>query len=348
MITRIPYDANGYLNMGELFPHVLPYTWIWGGRGIGKTYGVLKDCRLDNPRKFVLMRRTQTQIDMLWKPMFNPFNAIDNDCGTITTIVRDGKIGMFYEGEIREDGTVAPVGLPIGYALALSVIHNVRGIDLSDVEIVVYDEFIPERHERPIKDEYNAFLNAMETIGRNRELQGRPALQFIGLTNSNTLGNPYFLGMGVIRTVSNMIKRGTEIWTNPDRGIMLVNILRSPISEAKKNTSLYRMAGEGSFSDMALGNDYSLDVCTRPGTFPLAEVKPLCAVGEICVYQHKALPVYYVSSHTSGSPERYNSDETSLLRFRRDWWTLWAEYLGNNIVFQDILCEILWKKYFGS
>ena len=345
-MNKIPYTGDGYLDVGNILPHVPPFVWIWGGRGIGKTYGVLKNVRYDNPRKFLIMRRTQKQIDLLRKPFFNPFKTIDADTGGMTAVVRDGDIGIFYVGT-EQDGKVLPCGPVLGYAIALSTVHNVRGIDLSDVDVIVYDEFIPEPHERPIKHEYEAFLNAIETIARNRELKGKPPVQFIGLTNSNSLGNPYFLGMGVIRTVDKMVKTGREVWEDPERGLMLINVTRSPISTLKAKTALYRLAREGEFADMSLGNDYVQDVASRTGRIPLAECKPVVSVGELCIYRHKTRNVYYCCDHFSGNPEHYNADETALRKFKTFNMYLWGEYMETNIVFQDILCEILFKKYFN-
>lgn len=348
MLQNVVYLDNGYLGMGEMFPHLLPFTWMWGGRGIGKTYGTLLDIRLVHPRKFIYMRRTQKQADMVYLPLTFPFKRIDADHKIHTTVVREKDLGVFYDAEFDEAGELQPRGDPLGYALALATIHNIRGVDLSDVDILIYDEFIDEPHARPIRDEYGALLNAYETINRNRELEGRPPLQFLGLTNSNSLGNPYFLGMGVIRTVDSMIKRKREIWADAQRGIMLINVLESPISEQKRNTALYRMAGDGAFVDMSLGNEYSADYCSNPGYIPLRECRPLCVVGELCIYEHKHSRNYYVTDHVSGSPKkRYGGDGVSLLSFRRDWFGLWGAYLDRGIVFQDILCEILWKKYWG-
>lgn len=345
MLNSVPFNGAGYLDVPQLLGHVLPYTWIWGGRGTGKTYGFLEDVRYTDPRRFLLLRRTQTQIDLLSKPAFNPFKPIDAAHGSETLCKMDHKVGIFYNAVI-EDRKPVPAGPPAGYAVALSTIHNVRGIDLSDVDIVIYDEYIPEPHERPIKDEYLAFLNAMETIGRNRELQGRPPLQFIGLSNANSLGNPYFLGMRVIRVVDRMLSTGRQIWTDPDRGLMLVNITASPISQAKAETSLYKLAGQGEYAEMSLGNEFSQDVCSRQGTIPLAELRPLVTVGELTLYKHKRdRDLLYCCDHRSGTPPVYMADETSLKRFRRDYWDIHAAYMDNDIVFMDILCEILLKKY---
>ena len=345
MIEHIPYTDKGYLDMGEILAHVPPFVWMWGGRGIGKTYGALKAVRYDTPRKFILMRRTQKQIDMIYNPMLHPFKKIDKDVGKSTVIVKDGDIGVFYTGVKDDEGKLVPQGEPLGYAMSLATIYNVRGIDLQEVKVLIFDEFIPEPRERKMKDEYGAFKNAYETINRNRELEGLPPLQLIALTNSNTLGNPYFLGMKVIRVVDTMVKKKREIWTDPDRGLMLINIPRSPISEKKSKTALYLLDADDEYSRMSLGNEYSLDYCSNQGSFPLRELKPICVVGELCIYRHKSRDIIYIASHVSGSPRVYHADDTSLMRFRHDYWALWKVYLDHNIVFQDIMCEILWKKY---
>lgn len=347
MINKVPFNGAGYLDVGQLMAHVLPYTWIWGGRGTGKTYGFLQYVRYNHPMRFLILRRTQKQIDLLRKPAFNPFKPVDQDHKGITICRKDGEMGVFYAGR-EEDGKLLPEGLPLGYAVALSTVHNVRGIDLSDVEIVIYDEYIPEPHERPIRDEYLAFLNAMETIGRNRELQGRPPMQFIGLSNSNALGNPYFLGLQVIRTVDRMLQRQQEIWQDPGRGLMLVNIVRSPVSQAKADTSLYKLAGQGEFADMSLGNEFAQDFCSRQGSIPLQECRPLVSVGEITIYEHKVhKDLLYCCDHLSGTPDRYQADETSIKRFRRDYWYLQQDYMDQLFTFKDIMCEVLFKRYIG-
>lgn len=342
MINKVPFNGAGYLEVRDLVPHLQPFTWIWGGRGTGKTYGFLEYVRYVSPAPFLLLRRTQKQIDLLTK--LNPFRPIDGNNDGLTACKKDGEISVFYAG-VMEDGRIQPAGPPLGYAVALSTIHNIRGVNL-DVSWVIYDEYIPEPHERPIKDEYLAFLNAMETIGRNRELQGLAPMQFVGLSNANTLGNPYFLGMQVVRIVDRMLQRQQEIWQDPDRGLMLVNICCSPVSQAKAETALYKLAGDGEFAAMALDNDFTADHCSRQGSIPLAECEPVVTVGEITLYEHKRkTDLLYCCDHRSGNPDTIKADETGLKRFRRDYWWITDSYLDGSIVFKDILCEVLLKRY---
>lgn len=337
------YTSQGWLDAPAIRRGALPFTAIWGGRGIGKTYGFLRSVRYDDPAPFILLRRTQTMIDILSNPAYSPFRVIDRDCNAVTAVTKMTKyVTAFYGSD--EDGK--PAGSPVGYAMALSTIHNIRGFSADDIEYIIYDEFIPEPHERPIKNEYEALLNAYETINRNRELQGREPVKLIMLTNSNTLANPYFLGMGVLRQVDRMLTKQQTIWTDRQRGIMLINILGSPISEAKADTALYRMTGSKSaFGRMSLGNEFVSDHRSECRKIPLPECIPLVAIGEICVYRHKTRREFYVTDIVAGSPPVYAADNTDLQRCVHSFAYLITAYLDDRVVFGDYLSEVLFRKY---
>lgn len=347
------YTHDGWLDAGAIRSGALPFTWIWGGRGIGKTFGFLKSVRYDDPAPFILLRRTQTMIDLMSNPMFSPFLAIDNFVGGLTAVQPLNKyITAFYDGEKNDDGKIVPVGSPVGYAAALSTIHNIRGFS-SDAEYLIYDEFIPERHERPIREEYAAFQNAYETINRNRELEGRKPLISIALTNANQLANPYFTGMGVVKIVDKMLSTRREVYTLPDRGIMLINIVGSPISDRKSKTSLYRMSGDGAFADMALGNEFAGESRGKIRSVNLRECVPVVAVEDghsfVAIYRIKS-GGYYVTNHVSGTPPVYGSDDADLARFRKRYFVVWDRYLsaGGKIWFSDYEVEVNFRKIFGA
>ena len=61
------YDNNGYLDIEKIIRCGQPFIFIVGGRGTGKTYGMLKYV-LDNNIPFIYMRRTQAQADIINKP----------------------------------------------------------------------------------------------------------------------------------------------------------------------------------------------------------------------------------------------------------------------------------------
>ena len=211
--------------------------------------------------------------------------------------------------------------------------------------MLIYDEFIPERHERPIKNEGAAFLNAYETINRNRELSGKPPLQVICLANANDLSNAIFIELGLVRKAEQMKRKGQEISVDRKRGIGIFMLSESPISDLKRNTALYRLTSGSEFERMSIDNDFAGRDYANVVVRPLVEYRPVVAVGEICIYTHKNTNKLYVSLHTTGSPPTYTSGEADLKRFSRAYSWVWMEYMENNVEFEEILCEILLTKY---
>lgn len=292
------YLNNGYLNVPYILHYNVPFIFVVGGRGTGKTYGALKYV-LESETPFVYMRRTQSQADIISKPEFSPFKTVSRDTGIMVTSQPITKYNAaFYRAE--QDGEkLIPAGAPIGYTMALSTVSNLRGFDASDVQIILYDEFIPEKHERPLKNEADALFNAYETINRNRELSGRPAVKLLALSNANTLENPIFQKLEIIDKVYKMQKTGQTVTINEARGYAVVMLSESPISAAKDQTALYKLTRGSDFEQMAIANSYNIDF-TRPAAIDLIQYAPICTVEGITIYQHKSAPRLYVTLHKSG------------------------------------------------
>lgn len=340
------YDEKGYLNVKEILTLETPFIFIIGGRAIGKTYGFLKTV-YEEKTKFFYLRRTQAQVDIISKPEFSPFKSINHDCNYNIGVAPITKYSSgFYNMEENDSGKVVACGSPVGYIGALSTFSNLRGFDSSDVEVLIYDEFIPEKHERPIKNEADAFLNAYETINRNRELDGRKPLKAICLANANDMANAIFMSMGLVKIAENMKKKNKEIYINIERGYSVIMPKESPISEKKKNTALYRFAGDTEFSEMSLCNDFSSEEIGKIKSCNLKEYKPVVSVGEITIYKHKTKRLFYATTHKSGTPETFGSGDIELKRFRKSYGYIWREYIANRIEFEEYYVEILLTKYF--
>ena len=335
---------NGYLNMKDIIESPYPFIFMVLSRGTGKTFGALKYA-LDSGRKFIYMRRTQTQADMIRSDEMSPFSSLHRELGddylcrmrsvskNITGIYRIRK----EEGGDREELT--------GFIMALSTISNVRGFDTSDCDLLIYDEFIGEKHEKPIRLEGMAVLNAVETCGRNREISGRPPLKVVFMANSNDLANPLFMELGLVKTAEKMIRNKTEVQTIPERGIMMVISGSSPISKAKRETALYQMAGDSAFTQMALDNSFSLEFMEMVKSMSLREFRPLVEVGEIVIYQHKSRLLYYVTDHRSGKPPFYGTAEIDIRRFCNNYYYLKLSYLNRHIYFESYVLQVLFEKY---
>lgn len=342
------YLDSGYLNVEKLFNNKAALVFCTGARGTGKTYGCLKYL-LENKIPFILMRRTQIQIDTIKNDDFSPFKPIEEDTGIITTIKSINKsISAVYFASVDDTGKYVPEGQPIGYLIALSTIANIRGFNLERVQVLLHDEFIGEAHESKIKLEGQAFKNAIETIGRNRELKGKPPLKVIALANSNNLANPIYMEYELVATAEKMVAKGIEEVSLPERNIAVYHLMHSPISEMKKNTALYQSSGKNSeFYKMAIENQYSANEMVNIKSVNLQHYNIVCVVAEAAVYKHKTDGTYYLTGHIKGTPKKIYDGSVDLKLFRRECFYLWLAYLRKKVYFESYIYQVLLEKYFN-
>jgi hypothetical protein len=340
------YKDSGYIDIRKILSLGLAFNFIVGGRATGKTYTSLETV-IEDTIKFIYMRRTQSQADLINKPEFSPYKSLNRDFGWNIGTETISKYNAGFYNQVKQDDVYISQGAPLGYTCALSTISNMRGFDASDVDLLVYDEFIAEKHERPLKNEGMAFLNAYETINRNRELNGRKPLQVLCLANANDLANSIFMELKLVRKAEQMRRKKQEVYIDRERSIGLFILDKSPISQQKKTTALYRLTGGSNFERMSLDNDFSGEDIGRIASKPLVEYKPLVSIGEITVYEHKSNRTFYISTHKTGSPTTFGNGDAEIARFRRVYQWIWDEYMENNIEFEEYLCEILLTKVFN-
>lgn len=339
------YTESGFLDFRAVRDKGFPFNIIIGGRGSGKTYGALLSS-VEDGKKFCFMRRRQTQLDLINKPEFSPIKPICRDTGLHITMRPIAKgLSAFVPYETDEDGKEIPAGAPYGWTVALSTVSNIRGFDASDVELLIYDEAIPEKGELPIPHEAEKLFNCYETMNRNRELEGSRPLQLFCLANANDQTAPILEHLRLIRRLDRMLKTGTELWTDPDRGLLVLVLRDSPVSEAKRDTALYRLTAGSEFSAMALDNAFSYEDRVPTSSRPLAEYRPLVTVGEITIYKHKSSRSYYVSGHRTGSPPTFGTGDTALEQFRRAYGYLAGAWYDGRIDVEDYLAQVLLTKY---
>ena len=329
------YEESGYLNIAGILQFKQTFNFIVGGRATGKTYGALKTV-IQNKRKFMLMRRTQTQTDLINKPDFSPFKPV---CEDLKINIETANLSKYNSKFILNDEV-------IGYTCALSTIANMRGFDASDIDLLIYDEFIPERHERPLKNEGSAFLNAYETMNRNRELKGNRPLQVLCLANAFDIANPIFLELGLVGVVEKMEQHGQEVYIDRNKSICIVLPGSDRIQNKKAKTALYKLTEGSNFNKMALSNDFIYNPTDNIKSMPLREFNPLCSVGEITIYKHKSKRLFYVSEHRTGNPPTFKTDEVDLKRFIRKYGIqLYKNYLANRFRFENMLTKSLFEYY---
>ena len=69
---------NGYVDMARIIEQKYPFILMTGARGTGKTYGALKYV-IEHKMKFIYMRRTKLQADVISSPEMSPFAPVCDD-----------------------------------------------------------------------------------------------------------------------------------------------------------------------------------------------------------------------------------------------------------------------------
>lgn len=334
------YDKNGWLDMKNIVHtlqrHKISTLFVVAARGTGKTYGATSLVMEEYNGRMLYVRRTGPEIDMITDPEYNPFDKYNRSTGHNLFVERTGK----YTAHLKDGDEI------IGKVSSLKDMAK-RGISGEDVDVILYDEFIPEAHVLRFKGEGKAFLNMIETIGRNRELEGRPPVMVIALGNADAIRNPLFEDLNLTSMMSEMIRKGKEYSINYERAVAIVRPMKSPISEKKKSTSLYKLAHGTDFYEMAIENnfvDYT-ERCIK--SRDLRAYRPLVSVGQITIYRHKGERRYYATHHRSGSAEQFGTSKAELMAFRRQYVDVLDAHLSGRVEFEEFDVKTRLEEYYG-
>ena len=315
------YDVNADLSRGMTFNIVI------GGRGIGKTFSALRSA-VSLSGNFIYLRRSKTEIELCALPETNPFKAINNYDGTDYKIQRAGDLSTILD----------PEGSVRGYAMALSTFGNLRGVDFSDVDMIFFDEFVPQKNARPIKAEAEAFFNLYETVNRNRELDGRPPVRVLMLSNAVSINSPILSALDLVGILERMVAKGKEYYIDHERGILIHLPYDAEFAEEKRETALYRLTAGSRFSDHAIGNKFAYDSWYNVRPRPLGEYTPVCSYDDLYIYTHKSRREYYVCRSAADCPH-YDSTDT-LLNFRKALgFRLRDAAIEGKIIFSDFAAK---------
>lgn len=267
------YVKHGYIDIED--SDLANLTVLFGGRGIGKTYSVLKhrveNSLKDDHQKFIWMRDSAEVCKKIaaGKSLANPITENEKDI-PIITIDKSESNYSFIANKNSEDAKV------IGYLMALSTFHNARGINYDDVSVIVWDEFIPEEGAVVKKHQGTIFMNAYETVNRNRELEGKPPVKIIFLSNTNDIYSDVLEVLGVSGIIEDLMYNNKKSFRNRD--IWIEFLESKEFYEAKKDTFIYRITTDSKFKDMALNNKFTNSMALIRKKQPLKNAKGLLTV----------------------------------------------------------------------
>ncbi len=300
---------------------------IIGSRGVGKTYSTI-DYMMSLDTPFIYLRNKATQIDTCCSAFGNPFKKWSKNTGREVTIKATKDCGMIYERIADDDLQLR------GYALPLSIFENMRGVDLSDVTHVIFDEFI--ERDRLKFDQFSGFMNFYETVNRNRELEGEPPLQVFMLSNAQKLDSPILAGLDLVTQIENMVRTGQRNFTS---GNVWLSMPASAVSQAKKGTALYQIAQGTKYYDEAIENKFANDSFYGIRRQPLIEYIGFACIDGIYLYRHKSNNKYYACNTPCDNVPIYDSKVNTMLLYRSLYFTIGAAYSSGNLFFSDFMVK---------
>lgn len=172
---EIFYNYSGLLSKNRMINFVI------GGRGTGKSYNfkkLLLKQFLDKGKQFMIIRRRDSELEMMRKTYFND-------------VLQD-----MPDLEITVKGNVISVnGEEAGYFQALSTATNLRSSSFPNVFTIFFEEFIIENintNNRYLKQEVFTLFGLCETVFRHK-----PGCRVIFAANNGGITNPYFDHFGI-------------------------------------------------------------------------------------------------------------------------------------------------------
>lgn len=307
----------------ERYPDATFFIFI-SARGPGKTYSTLKYA-LDEQMYLVYFRRTLDELQRCTSEQYNPYKPINIDTGSDVHF-KTTKTDAFIYSESTDN--------IIGSAAAMSTFDNARGISVPECKLIFYDEFIRKPAQRKIRGEADIFFNAYESINRNKELLGEPAVKCVLASNAVNLDSEILAEFNIVHDIEVMISTGQELKYYPDKGIVVCLPKCKAFREQKENTALYRATRGTKYEAHALNNEFTYnDFSGITQVKAISEYLCLCSIEDIYIYKHKSRKEFYACQVRADS---IRFTERSLIQFMRHYGImLREEYFSGNLYFSD-------------
>ena len=257
---------DSYYHIGkdfEEYPDAVIFI-VWSRRGPGKTYSALRYPY--HKFKTLYMKRTNKDVkticeydgDIAFDP--SPWAPLNRDFGINVKprLLKDG-IGAFYDA----DPEGKPIGPVVNYIGSLNAIKTIKGMDMSEAEWIVFDEFIPLSGEVVKKAEGEMLLDLYETVNRDRRKRGRRGLKLMLFANAENISTHITNALEVVDTMAEMQASGQNILYDEKRRIFFHHITDAdfPMQDIELQDMYQVMQGtawaEKSFGGMFAANDFS-------------------------------------------------------------------------------------------
>lgn len=328
------------------------FQFYIGGRRIGKSYSALTMLNsrarenISHALDFPYMYLRLTDIEMRecadTEGDLNPYKSINTN---EHTDIRFEKIAeKTYQVRDYEDYE-QKIYTRLAIAKSLVSFGNLRGADFSNINEIVFDEFIPSEKVRKTPEIKKAgwlFNNMYETVNSNRELFGQPPVKVYFLANSFSLDSDILANFGLIKVIQGMLKRSQKRYTDRERSIY-VELCEAPeIAELKSKTALYKALGKDSkFTEFAIANQFHDEgLYMVLHSVELSHYKPLLTYENITIYVSNDSTHYYAREGAQDAPYMLKESERAL--FIKLFYTRYkCALLDNAMKFDSISTKLL-------
>lgn len=295
-----PYEVydDGYYHIAkdvEDYPNATIII-VYSRRGPGKTYGALWNS-LWKERSIIYMKRTNADVKLICDYNsesnfdLSPYKAINRDKGTNVhgKLIEDG-IGGFWH---YEDGH--PAGLPVAWCLSLNKAKSIKGLELSECDWMILDEFVPQKGEIVKHAEGEMLLDLYMTVNRDREERGQDPIKLILFANTEEISTPITNQLEVVDHMAELNASGKTHLYLEDRGILIHHITEAeiPIKEHKKKQGIYKAMAGTAWADKAFGGEFANNDFTNVKHFMLKGCTPL-------IHLHYKNKDYYIYKNQDG------------------------------------------------
>lgn len=242
---------------------------VIGGKGIGKTFGLRKQCVDDFIKhgcRFVELCRTKDECKAV---MVGYFDRLQ-DCGYFTEYVFKTEKNAGYVALKPVDESDKPNWKLCCYFVALTVFQREKKRTYSNVKRVIFDEAIidaKDRYHRYLPNEFFILANILDSIFREQP-NDKPIYRVYLLGNSCNLVNPYLQHLGV----NTVPKYGYSFYNN--KNTLLHYVEPTDAAEREQNTLVGRMLTGTAESEMVFGNKFEVgnesDIAQKPSNAKFA------------------------------------------------------------------------------
>lgn len=230
------FEQSDYYDFSKVLSRNAVYNFVVGGRGIGKTYGAVKDAisaYIKRGDEFVYLRRYKEE---LATARANFFAEVQHEFPEYQFRINGSK------GEVTNDGKHWHV---VVHFVALSTTQANKSVAYPRVTRIIFDEFIIEKGAvRYITNEVNTFNSFYSTVDRWKD-----KTRVLFLANAVQLSNPYFIEYGI---------RPHSEFSRYANGFICAHFVDSAdfMSKAVK-TRFGQFISDTAYADYAMGNEFA-------------------------------------------------------------------------------------------